>query len=407
MKYQAYAIFVFIGVVTLTAGFIGAVGDNSSAGSVVFSDKAFVSNTAPASALLAVRDTPTKERNVFGQIYDFFSGPAPEESYPPQPVVEAVPESRPLPTICNVFITQPVFEPLANSFVVSGYIDQVSNPECRWTVFEANAGGIEIYDDAGNLLSDYMILNSIGDWMQLPSYFQSLAQMTEVPQTEYGYIRFYEHTADDSVPDIFDYPIHFSSWGNAPRTGFLDAVTSFFTNNNNDAPRPLPIKDTSSDPGRGTGVFVGTARPVPTTPVTEFDSVPLVDSSDDNYCEVRENTSLVCYGTYSKEDGSVCGCTTFPALLTMRAQSDLNTYNANLEGVTFDTLLFIGDRGDTVRSVQEALYILGYYDQIPGGIFDMKTVRALRAFQKENNISGWGIFFGKESQEIMNRLFSN
>ena len=308
------------------------------------------------------------------------------------------------PTICNMFVLQPeIGSVVPNTFVVSGYVDEVPDTDCLWTVFEANAGGVEVYDDNNNLLSEYRILSSVGSWMQMPSYFQALIYIINTPETETGYIRVYEHIADESTPDSFDYPISFIDWGveiEPEGNNFLDSLANFFRPRNTSsggsvAPTPKSIFDRSEKQN----IY----NPVIRTGV----GAPVVEKSDD-YCEIKDsNNSLICSGSYIDRGSSVCGCSLFPSLETSKQKESLNSYQVDLSGIVFDKTLFFGDRGPQVVAVQEAMYALGLYDQIPSGVYDGKTFSSVKAFQKENGISGWGLVVGSRSREVLNSLFSN
>ncbi len=411
MKTQVHAILVFIGVVFLTTAFLqGSVVEKSSGENIAQATEdsssidSNISSYGSASAILALRDNEYS-LDPFGANKDDdqeTGGEDLESSAPDGVVTPATP-----PTICNVYITQPqVGATVPNSFVISGYVDNIQNG-CRWTIFEANAGYVEVYDENGNLLGDYAILQSVGEWMQTPSYFQTLLTLSEVPETQWGYIRFYENVADDSTPDVFDFPIVFTNWSVAPTTtSFLDTINNILTSKKQKEKARKNEEERMKD--RGIEAIFGTGKDTPsTTPVlpAKEGSVPLLEK-DENFCEIRKENKLICYGSYIGES-TVCGCDTFSDLESLRDQERLVKYKVNLENVVFEKTLFIGDRGDAVVSLQEALYSLGFYDQIPSAVYDSKTVKAVRSFQKEHDLSGWGLILGDSSKEVLNSLFSN
>lgn len=411
MNKHVHAIFIFIGVVLLSSAFLQGImvaGEHNIARTV---DSAVaetsLSHSGVATALLAQRGMTTKE-DPFGGVA------ASSDSAPQQTFSEAVEEPAEVipPTICNIYVTQPgLGEVVPNTFVVSGYVDNIV-ADCRWTIFEANAGGIEVYDNAGNLLSQYYILDSVGDWMQFPSYFQSLVTLVQTPQTEGGYIRFYEHVADESTPDIFDYPISFTSHQVAPdSTGnsFFDALGDFFKSKEQKAQEEAQRqKQVEQDAYVSVDDIFGQDGEIPKIQIPEIvsDRVPVTKNSD-SYCEVRNQSRLVCYGEYTDDTKEVCGCRVFAGLESYRVQQGFENYSVNLDGVMFEKTLFIGDRGDSVENLQKALYLLGYYQQLPSRVYDMTTVSAVRAFQAENDLPGWGLFVGTKSNIVLTTLFSN
>ncbi len=400
MKKQVHAIFIFIGVVLLATAFLqGKVVDGTNSVISQIEDTGVgLSDYGVATALLAMRVEEGVD-NPFGLEED----PVEQEYIFPEIPSEPVEPLSP-PTICNIYVTQPDLGGIVPStFVVSGYVDNVQ-ADCYWTVFEANAGAVEVYDNNNNLLTDYIILSSVGDWMQTPSNFQAFVSMLEVPETENGYIRFYEHPAE-GVADIFDYPISFSVWSDpivSPGVGtgsFFGSLADFFRSRDKE---PKEDKDTSP------GFFDQAEEDVEEIPipVIVFDSVP-VQNQGDNFCEVRKEERLVCYGEYTDEDREVCGCSVFSSLKSLQAQQNLKNYSADLSQATFSKTLFLGDRGVPVENIQGALFVLGYYDQIPSRVYDGKTLKAVRAFQKENDLPGWGLVVGERSNDTLRKLFSN
>lgn len=58
--------------------------------------------------------------------------------------------------------------------------------------------------------------------------------------------------------------------------------------------------------------------------------------------------------------------------------------------------LSLGSRGNLVQLVQQQLKVLGYYDGFVDGIFDLRTERAVKRFQKDHNLPVSGGITEKE-----------
>lgn len=67
--------------------------------------------------------------------------------------------------------------------------------------------------------------------------------------------------------------------------------------------------------------------------------------------------------------------------------------------------LALGDKGTAVGTLQQRLYILGYTTDKPTGVFDQKTDAAVRAFQKDQNLTADGIV-GKHSWDKLDQLMA-
>jgi hypothetical protein len=404
MKKQVNAIFVFIGVVVLSSAFLqGSVTQDTkpSLATNTSSNSAELSKYGTASVILAMRGDET---NPFGSGENQNQHPAEENT-----VIIEVSEVLVPPTICNIYITQPALgELISGGFMISGYVDDVE-ADCYWAIFEGNAGFVEIYDNNNNLLADYSILGSVGEWMQFPSYFEAFMTFAVVPETEGGYIRFYENTVQDgSIPDVFDFPVNFSFWEPAveiSNNGFLENISNFFTGKEaeEEAERQR-IAELNRPPSVSEIFGHSDVQTIPDFVMTESESVPLKDRSSD-FCELRDQNKLICFGSYTDDSHEVCGCDTFSGLESFQSQQKLNKFSVDLSGATFEKLLFIGDRGEDVSFLQEALFVLGHYDQIPSGVYDGKTSKAVRDFQKENSLSGWGLIVGDKSNKVLKALF--
>jgi cell wall-associated NlpC family hydrolase len=72
------------------------------------------------------------------------------------------------------------------------------------------------------------------------------------------------------------------------------------------------------------------------------------------------------------------------------SQSDSSDTENETESVD-DNLLYLGDTGSSVESLQSALSDLDYYNSEADGTYDDETVQAVEAFQTENNLSIDGI----------------
>ncbi|MDX6151436.1 C40 family peptidase [Marinococcus sp. PL1-022] len=72
------------------------------------------------------------------------------------------------------------------------------------------------------------------------------------------------------------------------------------------------------------------------------------------------------------------------------SQSDSSDTENETESAD-DNLLYLGDTGSSVESLQSALSDLDYYNSEADGTYDDETVQAVEAFQTENNLSIDGI----------------
>jgi hypothetical protein len=320
--------------------------------------------------------------------------------------IETPSNEQPIPTICNVFINQPELGGLVgNTITVAGFVDSVEESDCLWTIFEANAGYVEVFDDNNNLISQPAILSSLGNWMEFPSYFQTLVALTQTPETSTGYIRFHENVVVDGVvPDVFDYPVSFQYWDGGQNVdgGLIDSIANFFRNRNQG------IRSGVSAPRETTDIFGGGSSRVNNNSqipvISNSDRVGVSESSDD-YCEVRNGSRLVCYGQFVDED--TCGCSVFPGLETLRDSSLQESYTPETSRAPLEKNLYIGDRGPDVESLQSKLYSLGYYEGIPSGVYEGSTARSLREYQRDNGIAGFGFILGKKARAALNEEFSN
>ena len=58
--------------------------------------------------------------------------------------------------------------------------------------------------------------------------------------------------------------------------------------------------------------------------------------------------------------------------------------------------LSLGSKGNLVQLVQHRLKNLGFYDGIENGIYDVRTERTVKKFQKINNLPATGVVTIKE-----------
>lgn len=86
----------------------------------------------------------------------------PSPSVTPTPEVSSLDTQRGI-TVISVKENQIVSSPLKISGFVSGN---------EWAPFEAQAGTVELVDENGTRLA-FGLLTTPGDWMQLPSYFET------------------------------------------------------------------------------------------------------------------------------------------------------------------------------------------------------------------------------------------
>lgn len=401
MGRQVYAIFVFMGVVLLSSAFMQTRQPDAN---VVQEDQVIdISKIGTATALLALKDDRVSQP--FGINQDLAPTPAPQQQVATGEEEESVEYID--PTFCDLAITQPVAGATVSSQIsVLGFKGNVENPDCNWTVFEANAGGVQAFDATGVAISDYTILNSVGEWMQIPSYFQGSVSLNQAPATPNGYLRFVEHDVQEGDPDIFVIPVMFSTYAETPDedgSSFFDSITDIFRRRQEiaDIPEPEPVAPDFSD-------FVTTQEPSLEIPDNDSRELPAgisVGDSDD-YCEIRNADRLICYGKYVDSDQETCGCTGFPQLETFRSKTTLRVDVEALKESSFDKTLFWGDRGDNIRMLQRALYVLSYYEyEIPSGIYDNETRKAVAKLQKENDISGAGIIVGVKTRALLNAIF--
>jgi len=73
-----------------------------------------------------------------------------------------------------------------------------------------------------------------------------------------------------------------------------------------------------------------------------------------------------------------------------------NSYNAN-------TYIYLGDKGEQVKILQQGLQKIGYYQGQITGVFDQATANAVKKFQQENNITADGIVGAVTKAQIMQR----
>ena len=82
----------------------------------------------------------------------------------------------------------------------------------------------------------------------------------------------------------------------------------------------------------------------------------------------------------------------------------LTIFSVSVNCFAMDTMKK-GNRGDSVREVQEMLISLGYLDGEADGIFGPKTERAVQAWQKDNGLETTGMVDEETIQALQKRLY--